>query len=412
MKSGKLSFNVAGYWSSKYPKRVGYAFVGSDGHTGYGLIEESEFLGQRTVAGELEAVMRAIEYALSKGVKFVEIKYTFVGVERFINGSWKAKSFCAAAYKEWMADVIVQNNLTVKFKHVGPSGNASATALARKAVLTGKTSGVVAKRAVSVNTSAAVAHSSATPGTSPKDTFPIPSCDDPPFDIDDDGSSCYDPFADAVSSESEVVNRDGGGDIGNSDRDSTPDPESDTGHGEDEGYECECYEEEVCDEYEADVDSEIDVSDDADGADDVLDAIEDAVDDDDVVTMFLVNGKYGLEFMIRPVVSYTKNMKYAAATLAPLIMKLNFTVADEVERGVRIKAKYSTRLSVLTNLVISHLTKSWVIISLNRNDFFKKNGIFNGIFNYDDMRDIVYLLKDKGYIKMKKGTIVKMVQDV
>lgn len=56
----------------------------------------------RQVAGELAAVMSALEYVKRAGYSSVEICYDYRGVELWANGEWKAKTKVSAEYVKFI----------------------------------------------------------------------------------------------------------------------------------------------------------------------------------------------------------------------------------------------------------------------------------------------------------------------
>ena len=83
---------------------VGAAFVVVDNDK---VIHEekwkvNKYTDMRNVAGELSATMRAVLYTRKSGYKYVRIYHDYEGIEKWINGEWKAKSEATKLYREWM----------------------------------------------------------------------------------------------------------------------------------------------------------------------------------------------------------------------------------------------------------------------------------------------------------------------
>ena len=61
-----------------------------------------EAVPSRNVAGELTAAMYAVKAAAEKGIRDVTIYHDYSGIAKWYKKEWKAQSFCAARYLEFM----------------------------------------------------------------------------------------------------------------------------------------------------------------------------------------------------------------------------------------------------------------------------------------------------------------------
>lgn len=128
---------IDGSYFPKLPTSYGWSFVIRDhGKTifeTYGA-GEGEAAQMRNIAGELAAAMRAVVWAKKNNCK-VYIIYDYEGVERWVNGSWKAKNDFTKAYVNFMEKhkPFISGFQQVK-GHTGNSGNERADTLAKKAL--------------------------------------------------------------------------------------------------------------------------------------------------------------------------------------------------------------------------------------------------------------------------------------
>ncbi len=121
-------------------KVVGYAFiVVSDGKVVYTHSEKlinSESAVHWNVAGELLAVLKALEYCKQNSIDCVVINYDYEGIEKWITGEWKAKKDFTKKYVEEVRKYL--KNLNVQFRkvkaHSTDKYNNLVDSLARKAV--------------------------------------------------------------------------------------------------------------------------------------------------------------------------------------------------------------------------------------------------------------------------------------
>lgn len=123
---------------SEEKNQYGYGVVGvKDGksfYSRYGAGNNEAYLSQRQIGGEVVAVLQALDYAIYKGFKTVEICYDYEGIEKWITGEWKAKSPIAIAYKYHFD--LKKEKINVQFRkviaHTGDHFNERADRLAKK----------------------------------------------------------------------------------------------------------------------------------------------------------------------------------------------------------------------------------------------------------------------------------------
>jgi len=93
-------------------------------------------LNMRNVAGELLGATEAMEYALEKGVKYLDIYYDYEGIEKWATGAWKCNKIKTQEYKNYFDSI--KNKLEITFHkvpaHTGILYNETADALAKSAL--------------------------------------------------------------------------------------------------------------------------------------------------------------------------------------------------------------------------------------------------------------------------------------
>lgn len=106
-----------------------------------GIGKNEEALSMRNVAGELSAVMRALNWAKKQGdIEKLNIYHDYEGVRAWVNGSWKAKNPFTQQYAAFMrpfysTGFVVFNKVT---GHSGNRGNERADELAAKCFVGGR----------------------------------------------------------------------------------------------------------------------------------------------------------------------------------------------------------------------------------------------------------------------------------
>ncbi len=97
---------------------------------------EPEAVSARNVAGELLATMTATAFALKNGYKKLCIYHDYTGIARWYNGDWKAESFAAKEYLEFMNKTkpLLQTEFIKVEAHTGVFFNERADILAKQAL--------------------------------------------------------------------------------------------------------------------------------------------------------------------------------------------------------------------------------------------------------------------------------------
>ncbi|NBI90251.1 reverse transcriptase-like protein [Lachnospiraceae bacterium] len=78
-------------------------------------------LAIRNVAGEMLGAMYAVKWAMVNGYKEIELRYDYAGIEKWVQGEWKAKNELAqkyaAAMNEW------KKNIHISFLKIAAHSN-------------------------------------------------------------------------------------------------------------------------------------------------------------------------------------------------------------------------------------------------------------------------------------------------
>lgn len=97
-----------------------------------GQVDPNETMGTRQVAGELHAVLHALEWCQDNRITEVDIYYDYKGIECWIMGEWQAKNPLTKRYR----DTVRQSNLRITWKkvnaHTGVRWNERADQLAKE----------------------------------------------------------------------------------------------------------------------------------------------------------------------------------------------------------------------------------------------------------------------------------------
>ena len=101
-----------------------------------GKADKAEAATARNVAGELLATMTAVKYAAEHSYKKLTVYHDYEGIEKWYNGKWKAQSFVAVAYLEFVRKY--RSFVSVSFvkveAHTGKILNEEADRLAKSAL--------------------------------------------------------------------------------------------------------------------------------------------------------------------------------------------------------------------------------------------------------------------------------------
>jgi ribonuclease HI len=113
---------VDGSWSPKSvdPNLAGWGVVFETGATISGTIPHK---GTRQVAGECEAVLMAVAFAIKSGAQKLVVFYDYQGLEEWATGSWKAKNPVTSRYRKAFTERLPKYDLEVRFVKVNPEKN-------------------------------------------------------------------------------------------------------------------------------------------------------------------------------------------------------------------------------------------------------------------------------------------------
>ncbi len=101
-----------------------------------GKSDRTEAAAARNVAGELLATMTAIKYAAEHSYKNLTVYHDYEGIEKWYNGKWKAQSFVAVSYVEFVrrySSLVCVSFVKVE-AHTGNTLNEAADRLAKEAL--------------------------------------------------------------------------------------------------------------------------------------------------------------------------------------------------------------------------------------------------------------------------------------
>lgn len=120
-------------------KQYGYGVYLVDGKQEVELYDcgcDADMASIRNVAGEIEAAIVAVNYAIKHKYESITLNYDYMGIERWATGAWRRNNYWTIAYHEFMNKAMMTINVTFnKIKsHSNNIGNDRADALARKAI--------------------------------------------------------------------------------------------------------------------------------------------------------------------------------------------------------------------------------------------------------------------------------------
>lgn len=101
---------------------------------------QPDSLAIRNVAGEMLGAMYAVRWSIKNGYHFIEIRYDYEGIEKWVTGAWRAKTDLTQKYAGYMrrcGEKIKISFLKVA-AHTGDYYNEEADQLAKKALTEGE----------------------------------------------------------------------------------------------------------------------------------------------------------------------------------------------------------------------------------------------------------------------------------
>lgn len=117
--------------------RYSWAFVTSTGYEAFGVGDDPGAAAMHNVAGEIDAVLRALAWARDNGFDEVVINHDYEGVGAWPIGRWKTKKELTRRYVEIVRRYEAMD-MKIRFNHVrghtGVAGNERADRLALAAL--------------------------------------------------------------------------------------------------------------------------------------------------------------------------------------------------------------------------------------------------------------------------------------
>ncbi|AJC72858.1 RNase H [Pseudothermotoga hypogea DSM 11164 = NBRC 106472] len=83
----------------------------------YFWTDEPDLAKMRNVAGEILAVLFAVNYALQRGTKRLVIRHDFENLDKWISGEYRTKTFLTEIYREFV-DFAKRKNLRIEFEKI------------------------------------------------------------------------------------------------------------------------------------------------------------------------------------------------------------------------------------------------------------------------------------------------------
>lgn len=103
-------------------------------HTASGAGENAEAVKIHNVAGELEATIKAVEWACCQGIKPVTILHDYIGISEWAENRWKTNNEITKAYAAFMQEYLSWVHFQKVAGHTGVEGNELADQLAKSAL--------------------------------------------------------------------------------------------------------------------------------------------------------------------------------------------------------------------------------------------------------------------------------------
>lgn len=141
-KQGTLLAYVDGSYDDSVKKYAfGCVFLLPDGtiYTEYGNGDKEQSLQLRNVTGEMLGAMFAVKFAIKNGFSKIEIRYDYMGIEKWVTGEWRSKTELtqkyAAAMRKWGTEISI--SFTKVAAHTNVEYNELADKLAKIGIVKG-----------------------------------------------------------------------------------------------------------------------------------------------------------------------------------------------------------------------------------------------------------------------------------
>ncbi len=103
-------------------------------HTANGVGKSVDAAKLHNVAGEVEAAIQAVRWAVAQKLEKVILYHDYIGISEWAEGRWKTNTAMTTAYAAFMADYIGWVRFQKVAGHTGVAGNELADRLAKKAL--------------------------------------------------------------------------------------------------------------------------------------------------------------------------------------------------------------------------------------------------------------------------------------
>ncbi len=122
------------YFHGRYSWGIAAYIDGRLIHTANGVGKSADAAQLHNVAGEVEAAMQAVKWAVSEGITCPVICHDYIGISEWAQKRWKTNTPTTAAYADFMAAYVDQVSFHKVTGHTGVEGNELADKLARQAL--------------------------------------------------------------------------------------------------------------------------------------------------------------------------------------------------------------------------------------------------------------------------------------
>ncbi len=136
-----LAYVDGSYDDSLKKYAFGCVFILNNGcvYTEYGNGDNPQSLQHRNVTGEMLGAMYAVKVAMAEGVKAIEIRYDYQGIEKWVTGEWRSKTELTQKYAASMRNW--SKSISIKFTKVAAHTNVKYNELADQMAKKGLTEG-------------------------------------------------------------------------------------------------------------------------------------------------------------------------------------------------------------------------------------------------------------------------------